>query len=143
MAKTLFSILVNKANISLVVLNLFEWTYPKYSHLVLSSSVMKWTGIELMHRPYKISRSCKEITFSSITSNQTKQTLGNFDNLCSSFFRQNGLCLEGKDDIKLEDTCRYRVFIKYCVFSGDFKIFRTLAFLCSPSVSVCLHTPGR
>ena len=37
----------------------------------------------------------------------------------------------------------YRVFIKYCVFSEDFKIFRTLAFLCSPSVSVCVHTQGR
>ena len=38
----------------------------------------------------------------------------------------------------------YRVFIKYCVFfSEDFKIFRTLAFLCFPSVSVCVHTPGR
>ena len=29
----------------------------------------------------------------------------------------------------------YRVFIKYCVFAEDFKIFRTLAFLCLPSVS--------
>ena len=28
-------------------------------------------------------------------------------------------------------------------FSEDFKIFRTLAFLCFPSVSVCVHTPGR
>ena len=31
----------------------------------------------------------------------------------------------------------YRVFIKYCVFSELFKIF------CFPSVSVCVHTPGR
>ena len=38
---------------------------------------------------------------------------------------------------------RYMVFIKYCVFSEDFKIFQTLAFLCSPSVSVCVHSPGR
>ena len=37
----------------------------------------------------------------------------------------------------------YRVFIKYCVFSKDFKIFRTLAFLCFPLVSVCVHTTGR
>ena len=28
-------------------------------------------------------------------------------------------------------------------FSEDFKIFRTLAFLCFPSVSVYVHTPGR
>ena len=37
----------------------------------------------------------------------------------------------------------YRVFIKYCVFFGRFKIFRTLAFFCFPSDSVCVHTPGR
>ena len=36
-------------------------------------------------------------------------------------------------------TLTYRVFIKYCVFSEDFKIFRTLAFL---SASVCVHTPA-
>ena len=36
---------------------------------------------------------------------------------------------------------RYRVFIKYCVwFFEDFKIFRTLAFLGFPSVSVCVYT---
>ena len=29
------------------------------------------------------------------------------------------------------------------VFLEDFKIFRTLAFLCFFSVSVCVHTPGR
>ena len=29
------------------------------------------------------------------------------------------------------------------VFLEDFKIFRTLAFLCFPSVSVCVHTLGR
>ena len=34
----------------------------------------------------------------------------------------------------------YRVLIKYCVFFEDFKIFRTLSFLCFPSVSVCVHT---
>ena len=37
----------------------------------------------------------------------------------------------------------YRVFIKYCVFSEDFKIFLTLAFLCFRFVSVrvhCTHT---
>ena len=28
-------------------------------------------------------------------------------------------------------------------FFRIFKIFRTLAFLCFPSVSVCVHTPGR
>ena len=37
----------------------------------------------------------------------------------------------------------YSVFIKYCVFSTDFRIFRTLAFLCFPSVSVCVHKTGR
>ena len=39
----------------------------------------------------------------------------------------------------------YRVFIKYCVFSEDFKIFRTLAFPCLPSVSVrvYIHQAGR
>ena len=37
----------------------------------------------------------------------------------------------------------YRVFIKYCVFLEDFRIFKTLAFLCFPSVSVCVHTTGR
>ena len=37
----------------------------------------------------------------------------------------------------------YRVIIKYYVFPAVFKIFRTLAFLCFPSVSVCVHTPGR
>jgi len=40
-------------------------------------------------------------------------------------------------------TCKYRVFIKYCAFSKDFRIFRTLTFLCFPLVSVCVHTPGR
>ena len=40
-------------------------------------------------------------------------------------------------------VCMYRVFIRYCVFLEDFKIFRTLAFLCFLSVSVCVHTPGR
>ena len=34
----------------------------------------------------------------------------------------------------------YALLIKYFVFSKDFKIFRTLASLCSPSVSVCVHT---
>ena len=34
---------------------------------------------------------------------------------------------------------KYRVFIKYCVFPEDFKIFRILAFLCLSSVSVCVH----
>ena len=29
---------------------------------------------------------------------------------------------------------KYRVFIKYCVFSENFKIFRSLVFLSSPSV---------
>ena len=38
---------------------------------------------------------------------------------------------------------RYRVFIKYCVFFKDFRIFLTLVFLCFPLVSVCVHTPGR
>ena len=37
----------------------------------------------------------------------------------------------------------YRVFIKYCVFSKDFRIFWTLVFLCFPLVSVCVRTPGR
>ena len=37
----------------------------------------------------------------------------------------------------------YRVFIKYCVFSKDFRIFWTLAFLCFPLVSVFVHTAGR
>ena len=30
--------------------------------------------------------------------------------------------------------------IKYCVFSKDFRLFRTLVLLCFPSVSVCVHT---
>ena len=37
------------------------------------------------------------------------------------------------------DHCQkkiYRVFIKYCVFSKDFNIFLTQAFLCFSSVSV-------
>ena len=34
--------------------------------------------------------------------------------------------------------CSYRVFTKYCVFSKDFKIFRTLTFLC-----VYTHQAGR
>ena len=34
----------------------------------------------------------------------------------------------------------YRVFIKYCVFSKDFRIFWTLVFLCFRLVSVCTHT---
>ena len=33
---------------------------------------------------------------------------------------------------------RYSLLIKYCVFFEDFKIFRTLAFLCFVSVSVCV-----
>ena len=33
----------------------------------------------------------------------------------------------------------YRVFIEYCVFFDYIKIFRTLAFLCFPSMSVCVH----
>ena len=37
-------------------------------------------------------------------------------------------------------TSTYMAFIKYCVFSEDFKIFRTLACLCFLSVSVCVHT---
>ena len=36
----------------------------------------------------------------------------------------------------------YRVFIKYCVLFQDFKIFRSLVYLCFPSMSVCVHTPG-
>ena len=36
-----------------------------------------------------------------------------------------------------------RVFITYYVFSDDFNIFRTRAFLCFPSVSVCVHTHTR
>ena len=33
--------------------------------------------------------------------------------------------------------------LNFVFFSEDFKIFQTLAFLCSPSMSVCVHTPGR
>ena len=51
---------------------------------------------------------------------------------------------EGSGAIASKDSrCCYRVFTKYCVFSEDFKIFRTLAFLCFSLVSVCVHTPGR
>ena len=50
-----------------------------------------------------------------------------------------GSPLETKEEL----WAKYRVFIKYCVFSKDFKIFRTLAVFCFPSVSVCVHTPGR
>ena len=42
--------------------------------------------------------------------------------------------------LPLKNKLRYRVFIKYCVFLEDLKIFRTLAFL---SMSLCVHTPGR
>ena len=45
--------------------------------------------------------------------------------------------------IEIKQTQTYRVFIKYCVFSNDFKILQTLAFLCFLSVSVCVHTQGR
>ena len=41
------------------------------------------------------------------------------------------------------DLILYRVYIKYCVFSEDFKIFLTLPFLYFPSASVCVHTTGR
>ena len=37
----------------------------------------------------------------------------------------------------------YRVFIKYCVFSEHFKIYRTLVFLCFNLVLMCVHTQGR
>ena len=37
----------------------------------------------------------------------------------------------------------YNVFINYCVFLEDFKIFWTLAFFCFPSVSVCVYTTGK
>ena len=39
----------------------------------------------------------------------------------------------------------YRVFIKYCVFSKDFRIFRTLACLCFALVFQCgyTHQAGR
>ena len=46
-------------------------------------------------------------------------------------------------DPNVLEAIRYRVFIKYCVFFEDFKIFRTLAFLCFLSVSVYVHTTGR
>ena len=36
-------------------------------------------------------------------------------------------------------TCMNRVFMKYCVFSKDFEIFRTLTFLCF-SWCQCLYT---
>ena len=36
----------------------------------------------------------------------------------------------------------YWVFIKYCFFFEYLKIFRTLAFLCFPSVSVCVCVCG-
>ena len=36
----------------------------------------------------------------------------------------------------------YRVFIIYCVFFKNFKIFRTLTFLCFPSASACVRTKG-
>ena len=48
---------------------------------------------------------------------------------------------EGWNGLRLCGT--HRVVIKYYVFFEDFKIFRTLAFLCFLSVSVCVHTPGR
>ena len=33
--------------------------------------------------------------------------------------------------------------LKILCFLEDFKMFRTLAFLCFPSVSVCVHTPAQ
>ena len=48
------------------------------------------------------------------------------------------ISLQGKDIliIKREPFEKYRVFIKYCVFSKIFKY----SGLCFPSVSVCTHT---
>ena len=39
-----------------------------------------------------------------------------------------------------EKSVKYRVFIEYRLFFEDFKIFWTFAFLCFPSVSVCVST---
>ena len=47
-------------------------------------------------------------------------------------------------NVKIVFFLSYRVFIEYCVFYEDIKIFRTLVFLCFPSsVLVCVHTTGR
>ena len=50
-------------------------------------------------------------------------------------------CLANDKFLKRKQN-NYRVFIKYCVFQ-KFRIFRTLAFICFPLVSACVHTPGR
>ena len=54
--------------------------------------------------------------------------------------KQTDVGCEKKKDIslgKIEKT--YRVFIKYCVFRRFQNIFRTLASLGFPSLSVCVH----
>ena len=40
---------------------------------------------------------------------------------------------------RMKLALKYRVFIKYCVFPRFWNIFRTLAALGFPSVSVCVH----
>ena len=60
-----------------------------------------------------------------------------------SFCLYISLATSIKNVLSIRSSFKYRVFIKYCVFFEYFKIFRTLAFLCFPSVSVCVHTPGR
>ena len=50
---------------------------------------------------------------------------------------------KSKESKNLNWIFNYRVFMKYCVISKDVRIFRTLVFLCFPSVSVRVHTPGR
>ena len=57
--------------------------------------------------------------------------------------RYDGEGRNSQSSIPLFVPVYYRVFIKYCVFSEDFKIFLTLAFLCFPSLPVCVHKPGR
>ena len=56
---------------------------------------------------------------------------------CSGAPRAPQICVGSK--IYLYVVLKYRVFIKCCFFE-DFKIFQNLAFLCFPSVSVCVHT---
>ena len=59
---------------------------------------------------------------------------------CSRLVSQVIVCPSKKLLSNILPLKSYRVFIKYFVFSEFLKIFPTLAFLCFPSVSVCVHT---
>ena len=67
-----------------------------------------------------------------------------FFELDEYFIYKNLEFFDGLKNQTIKLILRYRVFIKYRgFFSEVLKIFRTLAFLCFPSVSVCVQTTGR